>query len=157
MWMEHHASMLLQAVDCRRQRKAHFLLKRSLHSKTTCAATAAGVYPSAWDQATWDAAVATNFEGPIELIEQLLPHLAEGACPSCGRQSTSGCTLRLSKLSPAVYTEGHHARDTLPLAPCTSLHVQGPQTQRQQPSGLWQCHRHYCKPDAGLSHLQGPE
>ena len=43
---------------------------------------AAGVYPSAWDEATWDAAVATNFEGPIELIEQLLPHLAEGACRS---------------------------------------------------------------------------
>lgn len=40
------------------------------------------MYPSAWDQATWDAAVAANFEGPIELIEQLLPHLAEGAGPS---------------------------------------------------------------------------
>lgn len=36
------------------------------------------MYPSAWDKATWDEAYAANFEGPIELIEQLHPHMAEG-------------------------------------------------------------------------------
>jgi len=37
------------------------------------------VYLHKWSQAAWDSAYSTNFDGPISLVEQLLPHMEEGA------------------------------------------------------------------------------